>query len=510
MTLGPSLVRSSLLCFVVLSVVLFAGLARAFQRPFGDTSPVQKDEAAHKGSFQSSAPGFAIFSPPQYPGYSLRFRSASFCDPTVNVYTGYLDVDQGSKHIFFYFFESRRDPYNDDIITWIEGGPGGSTAIGMMMVMGPCKIDVSNSSTNGTLWNPHGWNKEANLLFLDQPVGTGFSFSDIGNTVETSEDAAKDIVAFFNVFFETFSKFKGAGLHLAGESYAGHFVPIFASEISDQNMEARNEGREEINLKSMIIGNGITDIMTEYPGRFEVLCGKGALSAPPKSTSECVRMRAALPRCQQRMLHSCRETFDAIDCLAAVKFCESQMPFLPDNNPYDISRICTNMEARLGGLWCYAEPEAIDAYLNLESTRAILGTTEDTFPFQNYSIISIPVNTLFNNRLDKWFPPVELHVGELLERGVKALIFTGVYDSVCPWPMNRDWVEQLAWSGGHAFRNSAWMTWEVDDKQAGELKSSGPLTLASVWGAGHMAAHDKPAEVFFLISRWINNIGLQF
>lgn len=147
------------------------------------------------------------------------------------------------------------------------------------------------------------------------------------------------------------------------------------------------------------------------------------------------------------------------------------------------------MEARLGGLFCYPEPEAIDAYLNLESTRELLGTTEDLFPFKNYSIVSIPVNTLFNNHLDKWFPPVQFHIAELLERGMKTLIFAGVYDSVCPWPMNRMWVEQLAWSGSRGFRESEWKTWKLDGQQAGDIKSSGPLTLASVWGAGHMVGY---------------------
>jgi len=162
------------------------------------------------------------------------------------------------------------------------------------------------------------------------------------------------------------------------------------------------------------------------------------------------------------------------------------------------------MEARLGGLFCYPEPEAIDAHLNLESTRKLLGTTEEKFPFKNYSIISLPVNTLFNNRLDKWFPPAQFYVSELLERSVRTLVFAGVYDSVCAWPSNRMWVEQLTWSGSLGFREEEWRPWDLDGKHAGDVKSFGPLTLASVRGAGHMAAHDKPAEVFSLISRWMD------
>ena len=52
------------------------------------------------------------------------------------MYTGYLDVDYGAKHMFFYFFESRRDPDSDDVIFWTNGGPGGSSAMGLFMEIG--------------------------------------------------------------------------------------------------------------------------------------------------------------------------------------------------------------------------------------------------------------------------------------------------------------------------------------------------------------------------------------
>jgi carboxypeptidase C (cathepsin A) len=50
-------------------------------------------------------------------------------------------------------------------------------------------------------------------------VGVGYSYADFGETVYTTEDAAKNVHAFVTIFFETFSQFKGRPFHLAGESY---------------------------------------------------------------------------------------------------------------------------------------------------------------------------------------------------------------------------------------------------------------------------------------------------
>lgn len=107
----------------------------------------------------------------------------------------------------------------------------------------------------------------------------GYSYADFGETVETTEDAAQNVHAFITIFFEVFKQFEGRSLHLAGESYGvsnllddfilfqnvifkGRYLPVFASEIYDQNRIAMADGRPTINLQSILIGNGITDIST--------------------------------------------------------------------------------------------------------------------------------------------------------------------------------------------------------------------------------------------------------
>ncbi|PFH46066.1 hypothetical protein AMATHDRAFT_156566 [Amanita thiersii Skay4041] len=463
---------------------------------------------------------FTILSHPSFPYHRVRVKKTRFCDPTVNVYTGYLDVDDGAKHLFFYFFESRRDPDKDDVMMWINGGPGCSSSMGLLMELGPCSIDMTNTSKNGTLWNPHGWNDQVNIFFLDQPVGVGFSYADFGETIETTEQAAKNVHAFVTIFFDTFKQFSGRPFHLAGESYGGRYLPVFASEIYDQNSIAIKQGQGPINLKSVLIGNGITDISTLYPGRYEVECGRASFDKPFQSISDCVRMKIALPRCQKAMQTSCIDSFDQINCGAAVNFCDQQLSttmWATGRNVYDMSKMCE-------GELCYKENDVISEFLNRPQVRAALGVET---PY-NFSACSDMVSQGFRAHMDKWVAPTQHYVANLLDRGVRFLFYAGTYDWQCNWVANKLWVDKLEWSGREAYHAVTWRDWTAGGgKTAGEVRQTDLLTFVTIREAGHMMSilffvcfllvvadifvfvrglyvpHDKPEESLTMISRWL-------
>ncbi|KAI0069196.1 peptidase S10 serine carboxypeptidase [Artomyces pyxidatus] len=439
---------------------------------------------------------FTTLRHPKFPGHGVRVKKTKFCDPTVNVFTGYLDVDQGAKHLFFYFFESRRDPDKDDVMMWINGGPGCSSAMGLLMELGPCNIDMSNItefdefilSPNGTVWNPFSWTNEANVFFLDQPVGVGFSYADHGESVGTTEDAAKNIHAFLSIFFEIFDQFKGRPLHLAGESYGvrGRYLPVFASEIHDKNAVAEIEGRPAINLQSVIIGNGVTDISTIYQGRYAIECGTASLDIPVQTIGSCVRMKKALPHCLAAMDRSCIQMFDDMNCRAAVAFCDSELsqPMWSELTLADLGlRLMTFSPTQMcvGGNLCYLEPEAIHELFTRPEVLQALGVDS-----LEWTACSSDVGTEFYTHFDKFAVPTQYYVANLLDRGVRVLIYAGTYDWQCGWVANQLWLEKLEWSGQAGYVAAEWRDWEVDGSAAGETKTWGNLTFATVRGAGHM------------------------
>ncbi|KAF7319293.1 Carboxypeptidase [Mycena chlorophos] len=450
---------------------------------------------------------FTTLGHPVFPNYNVRIKKSSFCDPTVKSYTGYIDIE--ARHIFFYFFESRSKPDEDDVIFWTNGGPGCSSSMGLFMELGPCRV----LDANGTKYHPESWNTNANIFFVDQPVGVGFSYADYGETVSTTEDGAKDIAAFMFVFFEHFSQFKGRALHMTGESYGGRYVPVFASAVYDQNAQLAAAGYTPINLKSVMIGNGITDFYRQMASVYDMQCTHASID-PPSSIGDCVMMKrmASIPRCLQRLKESCVDIFDAVDCAAASSFCSTYVrgPYRKAQlNPYDISKPCS--DELLQESLCYPETAHIRNFLTLPSTRSTLGV--DPAVPANFSSCSTFVLQDFLAHLDSLSAPTQEYVAGLLERDVRVLIYAGNLDWTCNWRGNMAWTEALEWTGAEAFRGEELRAWSVSatgenkTEPAGLVRSANGLTFLTIYGAGHMVPFDKPKESLDMLQRWLSGEG---
>jgi carboxypeptidase C (cathepsin A) len=88
--------------------------------------------------------------------------------------------------------------------------------LGLIQEHGPCRI---NNDTDSVALNSFSWNENSNMLYIDQPVGVGFS---TGNRViRTSDDAAKDIWTFMQIWLSDsrFSQYKSRDLAIWAESY---------------------------------------------------------------------------------------------------------------------------------------------------------------------------------------------------------------------------------------------------------------------------------------------------
>ena len=159
------------------------------------------------------------------------------------------------------------------ILLWLNGGPGCSSLYGLMTQWGP-KVFTSKAPP-GFEANPANLNEKFNLLFLDQPIKTGYSFSpNAADSVVTNTDAAEDVFEFLLAFkrynFDDKRNFRSNVLHIAGESFAGHTIPFVAERIS----RASPALRDILQLQSIVIGNGYIDQLTHYRKLYEFVCEK--------------------------------------------------------------------------------------------------------------------------------------------------------------------------------------------------------------------------------------------
>lgn len=415
--------------------------------------------------------------------YNLRAKKV---DPsklgvdTVKQYSGYLDDEENDKHLFYWFFESRNDPKNDPVVLWLNGGPGCSSLTGLFLELGPSSIDKNLKLHN----NPYSWNANASVIFLDQPVNVGYSYS--GSSVSNTVAAGKDVYALLTLFFKQFPEYAKQDFHIAGESYAGHYIPVFTSEILSHK-------NTNINLKSILIGNGLTDGLTQYKYYEPMACGKGGYPAV-LNEGECQAMSNALPRCQS-MIQSCYDSESVWSCVPASIYCNNAMlgPYQrTGQNVYDIRGQCEDSNNL-----CYSALGWISEFLNKREVQSELGVEVSSYDSCNFDINR---NFLFQG---DWMQPFHRVIPGILEK-IPVLIYAGDADFICNWLGNQAWTEALEWPGQKAFNKARINDIKLDNgDKYGNIKTSGNFTFLQIFGAGHMVPMDQPEASLDFLNRWL-------
>ncbi|OAA72820.1 carboxypeptidase Y [Akanthomyces lecanii RCEF 1005] len=313
---------------------------------------------------------------------------------------------------------------------------------GLFFENGPAKISENLTIVR----NPDSWNKKTNVLYIDQPVNTGFSY---GDAVNTTLAASKDIYPLLSLFFQQFPQYAKLDFHIAGES--------------------------SINLNSIMIGNGYVDPYHQVPQYPNMACGKRGLPAIFNETT-CETMR-----------HACIKTSQ--DCTAVGGPCE--------RNPYDMRKQCvgdlTNM--------CYQGVEYVTQFLNKPEVMVALGGE-----VKSWTSCSESMDKAFHAAGND-NQPVYRHVEAVLEKGVPVLIYAGDVDYILNWLGQRAWPNALQWSGHEAFNWAQTRNLTIDSSNStqayGTLKHAKGLAFARIFKAGHLVPMDQPKPILDLVNRWV-------
>ncbi|KAI5648584.1 hypothetical protein M9H77_34589 [Catharanthus roseus] len=404
-------------------------------------------------------------------------------DSTVSVqdlghHAGYYKIQHSHAARMFYFFFESRNSKEDPVVIWLTGGPGCSSELALFYENGPFSITNNLSLA----WNEYGWDKVSNLLYVDQPVGTGFSYTTDRRDVRHDETGVSDdLYDFLQAFFTEHPEFVKNDFYITGESYAGHYIPAFAARVHRGNKA--KEGLH-INLKGFAIGNGLTDPAIQYGAYSDYALDMGLISK-----SDYSKINRFLPVCEAG-IKLCG-TDGKISCMASYLVCNaifnSILARAGDVNYYDIRKKCV-------GNLCY-DFSNLDKFLNQKSVRQALGVGDLEF------VSCSP--TVYQALLVDWMRNLEVGIPTLLEDGIKLLIYAGEYDLICNWLGNSRWVHAMQWSGQKEFVASPEVLFEVEGSKAGLLKNYGPLSFLKVHDAGHMVPMDQPKAALEMLKRWM-------
>ena len=166
------------------------------------------------------------------------------------IYSGYLETDVNGTELFYIFTPSQSFPEKDPIVLWLNGGPGCSSTTGLFEEIGPVLFKDFEPIP---VLNDYSWNKNANVFYIESPGGVGFS------TLENPEFYYNDSIQAVSLniavqnFFKIFPEYQNRPFFIAGESYAGTYIPYLVREMF-RYMD-NNSSAIQLNLKGMLIGN---------------------------------------------------------------------------------------------------------------------------------------------------------------------------------------------------------------------------------------------------------------
>ncbi|KAK9806895.1 hypothetical protein WJX72_006650 [[Myrmecia] bisecta] len=445
------------------------------------------------------------------PGYAYDFSSLH--------YSGYVTVDERhGRHLYYYFATSERDPENDPVVLWLNGGPGCSSFDGFVYEHGPFKFqfDERKGGEGGLVLTPneHAWNQVANMIYLDSPAGVGLSYSETQSDYITNDThTARDSHRFLQRFFDKYEEFAKNPFFIVGESYAGVYVPTLAQVVQGSNEAADSHRR--INLQGYAVGNGVCDQQIDGNAIMPFAFGKALLSTElyrslhrscngqfwnASYDSECGRLLDEayddlrginIYNILEPCYHKGAEQDGALQQAQQAQHGSRSWPFTGSVKPGLVPN-WAHLLGELGHTPPCLESREMWAFLNDDDVRAALHA-KPMHIAGRFDECSDRIT--YSHNMGSMLP---IHA-ELVSKGLQALIYSGDHDMCVPHTGSEAWTRSL-----NLPVRERWRPWLAGKSQiSGYVQEYEGLKFATIRGAGHMVPQTKPKEALALISRFL-------
>uniref|UniRef100_UPI001CB97424 serine carboxypeptidase II-3-like n=1 Tax=Erigeron canadensis TaxID=72917 RepID=UPI001CB97424 len=410
---------------------------------------------------------------PGQPASGVNFRQ----------FAGEINVDHvAGRALFYYFVESASNSSTKPLILWLNGGPGcSSLGMGALSEIGPFGVNPDGETLYARQF---AWNRAANVLFLESPVGVGFSYSNTTSDYNTEDDrrTAEDAYIFLVKWFDMYERFKGREFYLIGESYAGYYIP----ELADVILKKVNDTKDStpvINLTGIMIGNGLINDISDTRGLVDYAFSHALIA---DDTHEEVHRE-----CSAGVINksdSCRGAF--MNFLLEIGSINYLNLYSPQCQPSLMNHPPTGHSDPCDLLY-------VQKYLNLPQVQVALNAnkTQLHYPWAPCSDV-IPGRV---NMPKSMFPVYK----RLMGHGLHILLYSGDVDVCVPVTSTR---YSLAAMGLKVIE--PWHTWTISgtSEVAGYKTVYDGLTYYTVIGAGHQVPLSRPDKSYALLNSLLGGL----
>ncbi|XP_008549594.1 retinoid-inducible serine carboxypeptidase [Microplitis demolitor] len=393
---------------------------------------------------------------------------------------GYVTVRPGA-HMFWWLYyvnppdkPTNFDPLSKPLIIWIHGGPGGSgTGYGNFKQFGP--LDIHGHYRNYT------WVNDYNVLFIDNPVGSGFSYVDsYSDYAKNNTQIANDLFECIKKFFQVIPAFRNIFTYIASESYGAKM----GAELASIWYKAQNSKSIQSDLKGIVLGApwiSPIDSILSWPS-FLLNTGIVNTAGYEKIKGETEKVRQAIEA------KKWREATDAKN--GALKIVNEVSDYIPTSNiliekkSYDGVQNYTTR---------FPKPQKPDENL-AQLIHFMNNDVKKTLGLISPWVLNPP--EVVENIYEDIMKPVVNTVEELLnETNLKVSVYAGQLDLFVALPGTVKWVENLKWKHEDAWKRAPRVAFAVDNIIEGYVQACDKLKMYWVLRAGHLVVEDNPYAI---------------
>ena len=399
-------------------------------------------------------------------------------------YAGFVETTPG-RHMFFWHFPAQNGDPEAPLLIWLQGGPGGSSLFGLFSEMGPYSL----SDQLSLVPRPYTWNEKYSMLFIDNPVGAGFSYPDTddGYCTNTKQCVADNLYALLQSFYVMFPDQMKVPLFITAESYGGHYGPAFAFKIHEENQKPDGPA---VPLRGLAVGDGWIDPVNMIPAYPDMMYNFGLADEQQKKVIQDYCQRT-VQLIQSGNLTAAFRVWDEMlngDLYPYPNYFHN----ITGSNDYD-NFLRTDAPGEFGLFSKYVDQPAI---------RRAMHTGNATFNSGHECELHLVA---------------DFHVSfaseliTLLEADVdyRVFIYSGQLDIIIGAPLTEAFLFKLPWNRLAEYQSTERKIWydnseKGEDPVSGYVREVGPLRQIIIRGAGHIAPYDQPRRTRDMIDHLVS------